>query len=100
MLLQIARMTCLWKTKVSAYVEHCFKVKVTELKSTALKLSSSTHHLMYTERRVGGAESSGIHCVKYWTLCRIVSVEEAAAVAAADSASALSSTAGTTCRTT
>jgi hypothetical protein len=40
------------------------------------------------------------HCMKYWALFGIVSVEEAAAVAAADSAAALSSTAGTTCRTT
>ena len=55
---------------------------------------------MYTGGGRGGAGSSGLHCVKYWTLCRIVSVEEAAAVAAADSASALSGTAGTTCRAT
>jgi hypothetical protein len=52
---------------------------------------------MYTG---GGAGSSGLHCVQYWTLCRIVSVEEAAAVATADSASALSGTAGATCRAT
>jgi len=55
---------------------------------------------MYARGRGGGAGSSGLHCVKYWTLCRIVSVEEAAAVAAANSASALSGTAGATCRAT